>query len=353
MFYRMLKGLAYIISVIIVVLMIVTIFLLVDYKRFLRTPVTMPEAAMTFSIEQGDSVNKVVKNLRQADIQMAGKSPFQQRLAAYYFRHLAKTTDKAGQLKVGTYQLRHNMTPPDLLDLFVSGKVIVHKVRFIEGKTFKQMLATLRAASDVEHTLAEVADDEVMKTLQPNEKHKAEGLFYPDTYVFADKTKDRDILNHAYHQMQKHLKSAWEARDKRIQLKTPYELLILASIIEKETALNSERKQISGVFHRRLAKGMRLQTDPTVIYGMGDKYKGKIYKSDLKKDTPYNTYRRKGLPPTPIAMPSLASLMAAGQPDNGKSLYFVANGTGGHTFSDTYKQHLRAVRHYRKQQKKK
>ncbi|PIE45848.1 MAG: hypothetical protein CSA44_01475 [Gammaproteobacteria bacterium] len=188
------------------------------------------------------------------------------------------------------------------------------------------MRGQLQDNANIDHTLLFVPDKAIMRTLQLGDGDVSfEGQFFPDTYHFANHTKDSEILAQSYHLMQKYLQKAWQARDKTIKLKSPYELLILASIIEKETALDSERQQISGVFHRRMAKGMPLQTDPTVIYGMGDNYQGNISKSDLRRDTPYNTYTRKGLPPTPIASPGLASLMAAGQPDKGRALYPILN----------------------------
>ncbi|PID66808.1 MAG: aminodeoxychorismate lyase, partial [Gammaproteobacteria bacterium] len=233
-----------------------------------------------------------------------------------------------------------------------SGKTIAHKIRFLEGWNFKRFREELQNNPHIDHTLLFVPDKDILSILGASEGTHPEGYFFPDTYQFPNRGKDIDVLRQAYDLMQKNLEAAWAERDKSIALKTPYELLILASIIEKETALDSERRQVSGVFHRRLAKGMPLQTDPTVIYGMGDQYNGRIYKSDLRRDTPYNTYTRKGLPPTPIAMPGRASLMAAGQPDNSRALYFVADSTGGHTFSDTYQQHLQAVKVYRQQQAK-
>ncbi|PIE39913.1 MAG: aminodeoxychorismate lyase [Gammaproteobacteria bacterium] len=283
---------------------------------------------------------------------LATESPFAEQLAPYYFRYLAKSTHQAGSLKIGEYQLQPGMTPPQMLNLLTSGKTIAHKIRFLEGWNFKRFREELQNNPHIDHTLLFVPDKDILAILGAPENTHPEGYFFPDTYQFPNRGKDIDVLRQAYDLMKKNLDIAWQKRDKSIALKTPYELLILASIIEKETALDSERRQVSGVFHRRLAKGMPLQTDPTVIYGMGDQYKGNIYKNDLRRDTPYNTYTRKGLPPTPIAMPGLASLMAAGQPDNSRALYFVANSLGGHTFSDTYQQHLKAVKVYRQQQAK-
>lgn len=327
-------------------------FVILDYQRFLKTPIVTVHSSLVFTVKPGDGIGRLINRFPEHHIELAAQSPFKKWLGGYYFRYLAEKEQKSNQLKAGEYQLNVGMTPATLLELLVSGKTIVHKVRFLEGWDFKKIREALTKEPNVEQTLQFVPDDEIMEVLQFDKSIFYEGQFFPDTYQFSNRINDVTILRQAHHLMQKNLAKAWANRDKSIQLKSPYELLILASIIEKETSLDSERKQISGVFHRRLAKGMRLQTDPTVIYGMGNKYKGTIYKSDLKRDTPYNTYTRKGLPPTPIASPGLASLIAAGQPDKGNTLFFVANGKGGHTFSRTYKEHLKAVKIYRQQQKK-
>ncbi len=345
------RKVIYFFAAIVIFFVAMAAFIVFDYQRFLKTPAVTVGSNLVFNVKSGDNIGRLIKKFPSHRIEIAAKSPLKKYLGRYYFRYFAKESQLAGQLKVGEYQLNVGMTPPEILGLLVSGKTIVHKVRFLEGWSFKQIRATLEKADHVEQTLEYVPDKDIIEQIDPGNATFYEGQFFPDTYQFSNYVKDLDILKQAHHLMQKNLEKAWQARDKSIQLKSPYELLILASLIEKETSLDSERKQISGVFHRRLAKGMRLQTDPTVIYGMGDKYKGTIYKSDLKRDTPYNTYTRQGFPPTPIASPGMASLMAAGQPDKGKSLYFVANGTGGHTFSDTYKEHLKAVKVYREQKK--
>lgn len=338
----------------ILALIIIGAFLFIDYKKFLSTPMVLADSPKTFTVQSGDNISKLIKSFDEKGFPLAQKSPFSRFLGGYYFRYLAKSRHQSNQLKIGEYPLYKGMTPPDVLNTLISGKTIAYTVRFGEGWTFKQLRAELQNNPNVDHTLLFVPDKDIMKALKlGNGKTAYEGQFFPDTYQFPSHTKDSDILKQAYNLMQKNLDKAWQARDKSIKLKSPYELLILASIIEKETGVNDEREKISGVFHRRLAKGMPLQTDPTVIYGMGDRYKGTIYRSDLKRDTPYNTYTRTGLPPTPIASPSLASLMAAGQPDKGTSLYFVADGKGGHTFSNTYKEHLKAVKVYRQQMKSK
>ena len=198
----------------------------------------------------------------------------------------------------------------------------------------------------------DMSDEQLMAELKI-EAPSLEGQFLPETYQFVKGDSDLMVMQRSHQALNKVLDDAWASRSADVKLKTPYELLILASIIEKETAEASERTTISGVFHRRLLKGMKLQTDPTVIYGVGDAYAGDITRAHLKKDTPYNTYTRKGLTPTPIAMASEASIKAAAQPKAGKAMYFVANGKGGHTFSNTYDAHLKAVKQYLKIQKNK
>ncbi|MGY0398712.1 MAG: endolytic transglycosylase MltG [Ostreibacterium sp.] len=354
MFRAIGRWLSRLIILSVIVIIILVVLLLMDYQRFLKTPVVVDGNPKTLKVNKGDTLFSLLKSFGVKGSSLASHSLFSKALVGYYFRYLAKSTHKLNQLKVGEYQLTKGMTPSELLDILISGKTIAYKIRFLEGWNFKKIRTTLLNNAHIDQTLLFVPNDEIMGALKLGDgKVFYEGEFFPDTYQFSDHTKDSYVLEMAYDLMQKKLAKAWTMRDKSIELKSPYELLILASIIEKETSIDSERKKISGVFQRRLAKGMPLQTDPTVIYGMGDKYKGSIYSRDLKKDTPYNTYTRKGLPPTPIASPSMASLIAAGQPDKGKSLYFVANGKGGHTFTRTYKKHLEAVKDYRKQQKKK
>ncbi len=329
--------------------------LYLDYQRFLKTPVITENSPTVYSVKSGDSLSKLMQQFPKQNIHLAANSWFKKipftkgkSVGHYYFRFLAKTNKQTNKLKVGDYALRVGMTAPELLDALTAGKTVSYRVRFIEGRTFKDMRKALGNNPNLTHSIENLSDREILEAIGETTFPSPEGLFFPDTYQFSNHGKDIDILRQSRELMKKNLAKAWAERNPEISLKTPYELLILASIIEKETGADSEREKISGVFHRRLAKGMLLQTDPTVIYGMGDKYKGKIYKSDLKRDTPYNTYTRKGLPPTPIAMPGMSSLMAAGQPDGGDALYFVADGKGGHTFSATLAEHNKAVKVYRK-----
>ncbi len=248
-------------------------------------------------------------------------------------------------LKAGEYALEPQMRIKEVLALLRSGKVIRHNIQFIEGWRFEDMRALLQRSSLLESTLADMAEPDLL-ALMGSEHSSLEGLFFPDTYSYQRGDKDVDLLRRAYAKMQAELVRAWSQRAENCAVATPYEALILASIIEKETGAPEERRQISGVFSNRLRIGMRLQTDPTVIYGLGDQYQGNLTRAHLKEPTPYNTYLNSGLPPTPIAMPGWEALIAAVQPESTKALYFVAKGDGTHEFSESLEQHNQAVRQY-------
>ena len=250
-------------------------------------------------------------------------------------------------LKAGEYDLQPGLTPKGLLLLLSSGQVVLHSITFIEGSTFADVRSALVANEAVRNENRERSDAEVMRALGEPELHP-EGQFFPDTYRFPRGTTDLELLTIAHRRMQDELRKAWESRAPDLPLASSYEALVLASIVEKETALERERAQIAGVFVERLRRGMRLQTDPTVIYGMGLTYDGNIRRADLSRDTPYNTYTRPGLPPTPIAMPGLESLQAAVHPDVSGALFFVATGAGdgSHYFSKTLAEHNLAVKRY-------
>ncbi|MES1195718.1 MAG: endolytic transglycosylase MltG [Steroidobacter sp.] len=259
------------------------------------------------------------------------------------WRSWAHISHKAEMIRAGEYALHQDMSPDDLLQLFISGRVILHSVQFIEGSTFADMRHVVDAQPAIDHTLQNINDAEVMRRLHLPGLHP-EGQFFPDKYEFSKGTTDLEIFAIAQRRMQKELQQAWDARAGDLSVNTSYEALILASIVEKESALASERPKIAGVFMDRLDRGMRLQTDPAVIYGLGESYDGNIHKSDLQRDTPYNTYTRAGLPPTPICLPGAASLQAVTHPERTGALYFVATGDGGsHHFSRTYEEHAQAV----------
>jgi UPF0755 protein len=238
------------------------------------------------------------------------------------------------------------LKPQQLLEFLSTGPAVQYRFTLVEGWNFKQLIDALGQEDVLIQTLNEDVVEGRVLALLPDESEitHPEGWFLPETYQFTRSDRDIDILLRSHREMTLALEQAWQARNDELPLASPYELLVLASIIEKETALDSERAEIAGVFTRRLKLGMRLQTDPTVIYGMGDSYDGNIRRKDLKTDTPYNTYTRHGLPPTPIAMPGRSSLMAAARPSEGTALYFVADGKGGHTFSATLEEHQAAVR---------
>jgi len=292
-------------------------------------------------IAPGDGLQTVVRKLRDAGVDEGNDTQWQL---------LARQLDAAGKLKVGEYALDARLTPRELLARMRQGRTLQHRVTIVEGWNIRQLRAALKRADPLIHKTDELDDAALMKALGFPGQHP-EGRFLPETYVYQRGDTDLDVLKRAHAAMEKELAAAWESRADDLPLNSPYELLILASIIEKETALPSERPQIAGVFVRRLKIGMRLQTDPTVIYGIGSSYDGNIRKRDLTTDTPYNTYTRAGLTPTPIAMPGRDALQAAARPAPGDALYFVAvgDGSGAHVFSANYTDHNAAVARYLQQ----
>lgn len=307
--------------------------------QFADTRLTPSEQSVV--IASGDGFNTVLGKLRQAGVDEGQDAQWQV---------LARQLDAAGKLKVGEYALDASLTPRELLMRMRQGRVLQHRITIVEGWNIRQVRAALKRAQPLVHTTDDLDDAALMQRLGFGGQHP-EGRFLPETYVYQRGDNDVDVLKRAHAAMEEALTAAWEARADDLPISSPYELLILASIIEKETALASERPQIAGVFARRLKMGMRLQTDPTVIYGIGTAYDGNIRRSHLTTDTPYNTYTRVGLTPTPIAMPSRDALMAAANPAAGNALYFVAvgDGSGAHVFSASYAQHNAAVARYLQQ----
>jgi UPF0755 protein len=261
------------------------------------------------------------------------------------FWMLGRLLGKAGSIRAGTYRLEAPVTPLALLDKLARGEVVLEEIRFVEGSTFRQWLAQLEASPHLRHTLAGKSDAQVAALLGIDAS-SPEGWLFPDTYKFSPGSSDIDVLRRAHAAMAKRLEAGWASRDPGVPLASPYEALILASIVEKETGLPAERGLVASVFVNRLERHMRLQTDPTVIYGMGSRYDGNIRRKDLTEDTPWNTYTRDGLPPTPIAMPGEQALQATLHPVPSDFLYFVARGDGSHEFSRTLEQHNRAVARY-------
>lgn len=258
---------------------------------------------------------------------------------------LAYLRGKHRALKAGEYRFKNGISQRELLNQVVSGKSIQYSLLVPEGWNFREMMRAINKAEKLEHTLKDVSPEMIMVRLGKAGVHP-EGRFYPDTYKYGAGTTDLAILKQAYDRMEQTLEKEWGQRDERLPYQTPYEALIMASIVEKETGMPQERPQIAGVFINRLNKGMRLQTDPTVIYGLGESFDGNLRRRDLRRDTPYNTYTRKGLPPTPIAMPGGDAIRAALRPAKTDHLYFVSRGNGTHKFSSSLEEHQKAVVEY-------
>ena len=260
---------------------------------------------------------------------------------------LARLTGKSSRLKAGNYELKPGTTPLALIGQLVRGEFAQESLAIIEGWTFKQMRQAIAAHPALKHDTANLSDKELLEKIT-TEYTRPEGLFAPDTYLFAKGVSDLQIYKQAHALMLKRLNDEWARRNPAVPYKNPYEALIMASIVEKETGQKSERDLVAAVFVNRLKKGMLLQTDPTVIYGMGDKFQGNIRKRDLETDTPYNTYTRAGLPPTPISLPGTASLAAALNPAKSDALYFVSRGNGTSEFNTNLNDHIRAVNKYQR-----
>lgn len=312
-----------------------------DYQRFVQTPLSSLNTALELELPKGASFLRSLSLLREAGIREGHD---------LYWRFLARDMGVQSRLKAGEYRLPAKLTPSAVLQQLAEGKVIQRKFTVIEGWNFRELRTALAGLDAVTHTLGDASEGEIMQKLG-REGISAEGRFLPETYLYTRNTTDIALLRRAMRAMDQQLAEAWLGRDPELPLQTEEEALILASIIEKETGQSGERAEIAGVFVRRLRIGMRLQTDPTVIYGVGERFDGNLTRAHLQTDTPWNTYTRAGLPPTPIAMPGRAALMAAVHPAQGKALYFVARGDGSHVFSDTLSEHNRAVRHYQLRQR--
>ena len=318
---------------------------------FVHTPVNVTQDQL-LTIERGTTGSKLVALLEQENIlEHADLLPW-----------LLKLQPQLNKVKAGTYSLTGVKTLQDLLDMINSGKEAQFSVKFIEGKTFKEWRKNLENAPHLKQTLQGKTDKEIMALLDIPAVAKAvyewnnmEGWLYPDTYNYTPNSTDLELLKRSATRLQKALDKAWNERDENLPLADPYQMLILASIVEKETGIAAERPQVASVFINRLKANMKLQTDPTVIYGMGESYTGNIRKKDLETITPYNTYMIEGLPPTPIAMVSESALQAVAHPAKTDFYYFVADGSGGHKFTRNLNEHNKAVqeylRWYRSQQK--
>lgn len=312
-------------------------YLWFSFQSWLSSPLVIPQDGFHYELDAGKSLSHLSQDLASQ------KLLAHPRWLNWYARFYHKE-----KIHPGEYLLDAGLTPLSLLEKLNKGDVVLHQVTFLEGWNFRQVIAALDAEPDIKHLLSDKPDGKRLEMLNLPISHQ-EGWFFPDTYRFSRGTSDIEILTQAYGAMRKNLDELWSNKSPNLPYRNDYEALIMASIVEKETGHEGERDKIAGVFVRRLRIGMPLQTDPTVIYGMGDAYRGKISRDDLKRPTPYNTYTIQGLPPTPIAIPGKASLYAALHPDAGKSLYFVAKGDGTSEFSDTLADHQRAVVRYQLQ----
>ena len=301
---------------------------------FKNSPISLDQERV-FVIAPGASLNKIAYAMQAEGLI---DRPRYLILLGRWYGHAAK-------LKVGEFLLIPGMTPQQVLSKIVAGDVLQYSLTVVEGWSFKQLLQAIHGHEKLAHILRGLNDEQIMQQLGKPGEHP-EGRFLPETYYFSAGMTDLDFLKRAYEAMQQRLQQEWQQRDEGLPYQSAYEALIMASIIEKETAVPAERNQIAGVFVRRLQKNMRLQTDPTVIYGIGENYDGNIRRSDLRRDTPYNTYTRHGLTPTPIALPGKAAIRAALHPAKGDSLYFVSKGDGSHYFSASLEEHTNAVRKY-------
>ena len=325
---RKMKGLLLIAVSIIVLLMIV-----LWSSLFKSYPVEGKKQLL--AINSGDTYSGFIDRLAKEDM---ASFPIILKLYQKIFIH--------DTLKAGVYEVREGMSIRQVLDMISNvDNAEMNRILVIEGTTFKQLIEALKKDTLVKKEVSNLPMDQLLKALDIPYTH-TEGLFAPDTYFFAKGESDKKILTDLYKRQMKALDEAWVNRAANLPYKDKYEALIMASIIEKETNVDRELEQVSGVFARRLQLGMRLQTDPTVIYGMADKYTGNITRQDLRTPTAYNTYTINGLPPTPIALPSKKAIEATMHPDNSKNIYFVATGNGGHTFSETLEQHNQAVKEY-------
>lgn len=303
----------------------------------LSSPLTLPANGALFEIAPGSALTTITNELAERQILQNPR----------IFRWYAQMKGYAGSIRAGEYMIDAGTTPKELLKKFVSGDVRLYSFTIVEGWTYREMIAALALHDAVEHTMTSEDWPRLFESFMSSATHP-EGMFLPETYRFPKGTRDVDILRQAFDLLAETLDAEWDGREEGLPLKNPYEALVLASIIEKETARADERARISGVFVRRLQNRMRLQTDPTVIYGIGRSFNGNLTRRDLQTDTPYNTYTRAGLPPTPIALPGKAAIKAALHPAPGSELYFVATGLGdgSHQFSETKEQHDAAVNEF-------
>lgn len=301
------------------------------------SPIKLESSPVEFHIASGSGLRSVVRQISDAG---APVHP-------WVFIALGKVLRAETSVKAGSYEIETGVTPFRLMEKLTRGDVTQTEIAFIEGWTFRQLRERLDAHPEIQHDSTSLGEAEILQRIGASES-RAEGLFFPDTYLFSKRSSDLEVLARAYRAMQRHVAREWAAKAAGLPYRDPYQALIMASIVEKETGREADRPQIAAVFANRLRQGMLLQTDPTVIYGVGEKFDGNLRKRDLLTDSPYNTYTRAGLPPTPIAMPGLASLQAALHPADTQSLYFVSRGDGSSQFSSTLDEHNQAVTRYQR-----
>lgn len=331
------RGAARAVTLLVVIMLLLLAGGGVWLAQFATAPVNVPDNGLYFNIDRGLGVGQVARRLEGEGLVTDARA----------FVVLVRILGKSGEIKAGSYQAKGSVTPLNLVDKLSRGEFAMGQIQFIEGWTFRQLRAALDAHPALKHESKDLSGAEILERLGAEETHP-EGLFFPDTYHFSAGTSDLTILRQAYDKMQQVLAQAWETRASNLPVRTKYQSLILASIVEKETGDPTEREMVAAVFVNRLRKGMRLQTDPTVIYGLGDKFDGNLRKRDLLADSPYNTYTRYGLPPTPIALPGAAAIQATLQPAETPALYFVARGDGTHVFSNSLREHNRAVNRFQR-----
>lgn len=307
---------------------------------YVDRPLTVAGERVEVQIARGASMRQAANAVADGGVAVSAST-------LYWF---ARIGGHANRIKAGTYAFESGVSPRQIVEKLVRGDVVLKSLALIEGWTFRQVRAVIDAHPDLQHDSKDMDDAELLRQIGASETHP-EGLFFPDTYHFERGMSDLDVYRQAYAQMQSRLTDQWEKRAADLPLKSPYEALILASIVEKETGQGADRPLIASVFINRLRVGMLLQTDPTVIYGVGPSFDGNLRRRDLERDTPYNTYTRPGLPPTPIAMPGHAAIEAALNPAASDFYYFVARGDGSSEFSKNLSEHNRAVRLYQLSQR--
>lgn len=332
-----------IISVFVVLIALVGVMaygVYLDYNKYLESSIDAPDNTVV-NVKKGMSFNGLLAELKRKDLVVN----------ELYLKLYARHTGLGRQIKAGEYRIDSQMTAVQMMDILTSGRSITYNFTIVEGSNYKQLLAAIAANEYLKNDTEGLSLEELLKQVGIEQAHP-EGLFLAETYSFEKNSSAIKLLKRAHQMLNKKLDEQWQARNTKLPYKSAYEALIMASIVEKETARADERPIIAGVFVRRLNKRMRLQTDPTVIYGMGDAYKGNIRRSDLRKPTPYNTYTIPALPPTPIAMVGPEAIIAALNPSDGKALYFVAKGDGSHYFSASLREHNNAVRKYQLSRRK-